>query len=169
VHESGGEHNGQPDQQQHDRAPERPDGEQAVVVEGVEHLEHGPGTGQEDGQHGEERAAANPLDEAVQHGVASVLASGTCGTRSRNCRIEFFNGCSRAERLLVVPPLGGMALARFALQAGERLVLVGALGEGKTTLLRAVAGVAPLARGRIEVVGVAVTHAPPNAGAPWAM
>ncbi|CAN5726463.1 hypothetical protein BH23GEM11_BH23GEM11_04310 [soil metagenome] len=57
------------------------------------------------------------------------------------------------------PGLDGIDLE---VQAGERLVLVGASGEGKTTLLRAVAGIAPLARGRIEVGGVDVTHAPPE-------
>ncbi|TVP45867.1 MAG: ABC transporter ATP-binding protein [Gemmatimonadales bacterium] len=57
------------------------------------------------------------------------------------------------------PGLDGIDLE---VQAGERLVLVGASGEGKTTLLRAVAGIAPLARGRIEVGGADVTHAPPE-------
>jgi len=57
------------------------------------------------------------------------------------------------------PGLDGIDLE---VHAGERLVLVGASGEGKTTLLRAVAGIAPLARGRIEVGGTDVTHAPPE-------
>jgi putative spermidine/putrescine transport system ATP-binding protein len=62
----------------------------------------------------------------------------------------------------LTPGAPGVDGIDLEVQAGERLVLVGASGEGKTTLLRAVAGIAPLARGRIEVGGVDVTHAPPE-------
>ena len=48
----------------------------------------------------------------------------------------------------------------FALDPGERLVLLGASGAGKTTLLRAIAGLAPLAAGRLIVGGRDVTASP---------
>jgi ABC-type Fe3+/spermidine/putrescine transport system ATPase subunit len=48
----------------------------------------------------------------------------------------------------------------FALDPGERLVLLGASGAGKTTLLRAVAGLAPIAAGRLRVGGRDVTASP---------
>ncbi len=48
----------------------------------------------------------------------------------------------------------------FALDPGERLVLLGASGAGKTTLLRAIAGLAPLGAGRLAVGGRDVTARP---------
>ncbi|MBA3895209.1 MAG: ABC transporter ATP-binding protein [Gemmatimonadales bacterium] len=48
----------------------------------------------------------------------------------------------------------------FALDPGERLVVLGASGAGKTTLLRAIAGLAPLAAGRLTVGGHDVTARP---------
>jgi multiple sugar transport system ATP-binding protein len=45
---------------------------------------------------------------------------------------------------------------------GTRMVLVGASGSGKTSLLRAIAGVLPVASGRIVFDGLDVTHLPPR-------
>jgi putative spermidine/putrescine transport system ATP-binding protein len=48
----------------------------------------------------------------------------------------------------------------FAVESGERLVLLGASGAGKTTLLRAIAGLAPLEAGRLTIGGRDVTTHP---------
>jgi ABC-type polar amino acid transport system ATPase subunit len=44
----------------------------------------------------------------------------------------------------------------FSAERGEVVVLMGASGSGKTTILRAIAGLAPLASGRIVVDGVSL-------------
>ena len=44
----------------------------------------------------------------------------------------------------------------FAVERGERLALMGPSGAGKTTILRAIAGLDPLSAGEIEVDGVTV-------------
>ncbi len=58
------------------------------------------------------------------------------------------------ERLKVVyrgfPALKGVS---FAVQSGESFGLVGESGSGKSTILRAIAGLAPVASGRIAVDG----------------
>ncbi len=46
--------------------------------------------------------------------------------------------------------------------AGERLVIVGPSGTGKTTLLRAVAGLAPAAAGEVHIAGRDATFLPPE-------
>jgi putative spermidine/putrescine transport system ATP-binding protein len=51
----------------------------------------------------------------------------------------------------------GLAPISLEVRRGERLVLVGASGEGKTSLLRTIAGLAEPGRGRIEIGGVDVT------------
>jgi putative spermidine/putrescine transport system ATP-binding protein len=56
----------------------------------------------------------------------------------------------------------GLAGLTLDVAAGERLVLLGASGEGKTTLLRAIAGFVPVASGRVVVRGADVTDAPPE-------
>jgi len=48
----------------------------------------------------------------------------------------------------------------FVAAAGELLALVGASGSGKTTLLRAIAGLDPLAAGRIDVAGSTLVPGP---------
>jgi branched-chain amino acid transport system ATP-binding protein len=48
----------------------------------------------------------------------------------------------------------------FTLEEGEKLALVGANGAGKTTLLRALAGIHPVARGRIVFDGRDMTDVP---------
>jgi putative spermidine/putrescine transport system ATP-binding protein len=60
---------------------------------------------------------------------------------------------------LVVPFGAGAGLHPVSLRVehGERLVLVGASGEGKTTLLRAVAGLAPVSSGRVTIGGADAT------------
>ena len=59
-----------------------------------------------------------------------------------------------AENLELVR--GGRSIVRglsFAIAAGETLTLVGANGAGKTTVLRALAGLLPLAHGRLSLEG----------------
>ncbi|MEO7986779.1 MAG: ABC transporter ATP-binding protein [Gemmatimonadales bacterium] len=51
----------------------------------------------------------------------------------------------------------------FALDPGERLVLLGPSGAGKTTLLRAIAGLAPTAAGQLRIGGRDVTDRPAEA------
>jgi heme exporter protein A len=61
-----------------------------------------------------------------------------------------------AERLAVMR--GPRSIFRgisFSVEPGEALVLTGANGIGKTTLLRAVAGFLPLAEGRVRLEGMA--------------
>lgn len=48
------------------------------------------------------------------------------------------------------------------IEAGESVVLLGPSGSGKSTLLRAVAGLIPLARGRVYIGGRDVTDLPPD-------
>jgi len=47
-------------------------------------------------------------------------------------------------------------------ETGEGLVLLGPSGSGKSTLLRAVAGLTPVARGRVYIGGKDVTDLPPD-------
>ncbi len=47
-------------------------------------------------------------------------------------------------------------------EAGEGLVLLGPSGSGKSTLLRVVAGLTPVARGRVYIGGKDVTNLPPD-------
>ena len=65
-------------------------------------------------------------------------------------------------REITVSPAGAPVLRRLSLQIdpGERTVLVGPSGAGKTTLVRAVAGLQPLSGGTIEVNGRAVDRLP---------
>lgn len=51
----------------------------------------------------------------------------------------------------------------FEVQPNERVVLFGPSGVGKTVTLRAIAGLEPNARGRIELAGRDVTDEPPEA------
>ncbi len=53
----------------------------------------------------------------------------------------------------------------FDAASGELLALVGASGSGKTTLLRAIAGLDPIAGGRIDVAGTTLVPGPLPAGA----
>ncbi len=60
---------------------------------------------------------------------------------------------------------GGQVLVRgvsLAIADRERLVLLGASGSGKTSLLRVIAGVQEVDHGRIRIDGRDVTHAPPR-------
>ncbi|MEO7361102.1 MAG: ABC transporter ATP-binding protein [Gemmatimonadaceae bacterium] len=50
----------------------------------------------------------------------------------------------------------------FDLQAGQRLVIAGPSGSGKSSLLRAIAGLVPVSNGRIIMRGVNVTHLEPE-------
>jgi len=62
---------------------------------------------------------------------------------------------------------GGRTLAQdvsFAAAAGEIVVLVGPSGAGKTTVLRAIAGLDPIARGRITVDGFSIVPGRPARG-----
>jgi putative spermidine/putrescine transport system ATP-binding protein len=60
------------------------------------------------------------------------------------------------------PGAPGIGPVDLEVAPGERLVLVGASGEGKTTLLRTVAGLLPARSGRIEVGGIDATSLPPE-------
>src|SRR5713226_7182142 len=55
--------------------------------------------------------------------------------------------------------LDGISLA---VAGGEFIALLGSSGCGKTTLLRAVCGFVPVARGRIAVAGRTITDLPPD-------
>lgn len=59
--------------------------------------------------------------------------------------------------------------ATLSVAPGERLALFGPSGAGKTTLLEAIAGLVPLARGRVVLHGRVLTSAAPPAAAmpPW--
>ena len=59
-----------------------------------------------------------------------------------------------------VPVLHGVS---FGLQAGEALGIVGHNGMGKSTLLKALMGLLPVASGRISVDGVDITREPAHA------
>ena len=65
-------------------------------------------------------------------------------------------------RDITVSPAGSPILRGLSLriERGERTVLVGPSGAGKTTLVRAVAGLQPLASGRIELNGHQVDRLP---------
>lgn len=56
----------------------------------------------------------------------------------------------------------GIADLSLSVAAGERLAIVGPSGVGKTTLLRAIAGLAPVAAGRVSIAGRDVTTLPPE-------
>ncbi|MGH2616261.1 MAG: ABC transporter ATP-binding protein, partial [Thermomicrobiales bacterium] len=58
---------------------------------------------------------------------------------------------------------GGKDIVRdvsFAVESGELAVLVGRSGSGKTSLLRAITGYAPVVSGRVLIGGVDVTSHP---------
>ena len=65
-------------------------------------------------------------------------------------------------RDIVVSPAGSPVLRRLSLDidSGERTVLVGPSGAGKTTLVRAIAGLQPLSAGTIEIDGRSVDRLP---------
>ena len=56
----------------------------------------------------------------------------------------------------------GLDHLSFEVKPGERLIILGASGAGKTSLLRAVAGLLPLTAGRVLVAGRDVTDEPPE-------
>lgn len=56
----------------------------------------------------------------------------------------------------------GLTGLNLAVRSGERVALVGASGVGKTSLLRAIAGTGPVAKGRIVVAEQDVTTLPPE-------
>jgi len=54
---------------------------------------------------------------------------------------------------------GGRAVVQgvsFAVERGESVTIMGASGSGKTSVLRAIAGLDPIAAGRIDIDGVAI-------------
>ena len=67
-------------------------------------------------------------------------------------------------RDITVSPAGSPVLRGLSLEMrhGERTVLVGPSGAGKTTLVRAIAGLQPLSAGTIEIDGRVVDHLPPH-------
>ncbi|MFN2398162.1 MAG: ABC transporter ATP-binding protein [Gemmatimonadaceae bacterium] len=56
----------------------------------------------------------------------------------------------------------GLTDISLSVARGERLVVVGPSGVGKTTLLRAVAGLTPIDAGRVSISGRDVTRLPPE-------
>ncbi len=58
--------------------------------------------------------------------------------------------------------LAGLTDVSFSVARGQRLAIVGPSGVGKTTLLRAIAGLSPIATGRIVVNGRDVTALRPE-------
>lgn len=62
-------------------------------------------------------------------------------------------GQIRTQDLQLADPTGRVILsgATFAIEAGDRVLVTGPTGSGKTTLFRALAGIWPFGRGRIEV------------------
>lgn len=56
----------------------------------------------------------------------------------------------------------GLRHVTFTVAQGKRLAVLGPSGAGKTSLLRAVAGLAPMSSGRITVRGRDVSTLPPN-------
>jgi ABC-type polar amino acid transport system ATPase subunit len=67
--------------------------------------------------------------------------------------------CLQRESRTVVRDLS------FVVRHGERIALMGASGTGKTTVLRAIAGLDPIAAGTISVEGVRLSAQTPAAGA----
>ncbi len=59
-------------------------------------------------------------------------------------------------------PTPVLRMISFNVAPGERVVVLGASGAGKTTLLRAVAGLLPVAEGRVRVAGRDVSCEPPE-------
>src|SRR5918995_5926316 len=80
--------------------------------------------------------------------------------RARELGISFFFG---SERQVITPlrarvslhksETWGLRHASFEVGPGEGVALLGPTGSGKTSLLRAIAGVLPADEGRIEVGG----------------
>ncbi len=62
------------------------------------------------------------------------------------------------------PPVLAVAEVSLTLRAGERVGLVGASGCGKTSLVRALCGLAPRSAGRVDLLGVdpAIARRPPR-------
>jgi zinc transport system ATP-binding protein len=67
--------------------------------------------------------------------------------RAREVVVRLDGVCVELDGRLVLEDVG------FALRAGEFLGVVGPNGAGKTTLLKAILGLVPISRGRIEVFG----------------
>jgi putative spermidine/putrescine transport system ATP-binding protein len=56
----------------------------------------------------------------------------------------------------------GLAGVAFSVGAGERFAIVGPSGAGKTTILRALAGLTPIVGGQVEIAGRDVTSLAPE-------
>lgn len=57
----------------------------------------------------------------------------------------------------------GLSEVSLSVQSGERILLVGPSGVGKTTLLKGIAGLSPTLSGSVQIEGRAVTALPPEA------
>ena len=73
-------------------------------------------------------------------------------------------GAAIVLEALHIPFGGAPGIANLSLTVarGERLAVVGPSGVGKTTLLRAIAGLAPVDAGRVIIAGREVTALPPE-------
>jgi len=92
-------------------------------------------------------AVVEDLDALDAEGRAEPLGSGHAA--------EALRGAMALRLDAAVADLPGLALAlpALAMREGEAVALVGPSGAGKSTTLAAVAGLVPLASGRIEVAG----------------
>jgi putative ATP-binding cassette transporter len=88
---------------------------------------------------------------AVEQAAAAAAVSG--GAPERIEVVADGTGGLRAEHVDLGLPDGRVVLAdtAFAIEPGDRVLLTGPTGAGKSTLFRAIAGIWPFGRGRIEV------------------
>jgi ABC-type Fe3+/spermidine/putrescine transport system ATPase subunit len=109
------------------------------------------------GAHSESgRGAGYGVSDGVSSGQGFGQSSGSSPILSlRGLSVGFGGGMEDRA-----PGLSGVNLE---IDAGERVVLVGASGGGKSTLLRAIAGLLPIRGGEIRIGGVAVHALPPEA------
>lgn len=75
--------------------------------------------------------------------ASDVSSHQDCALRLHDVSVRFGRGPGRA----------GLEGISFAVARGERFVVVGSSGTGKTTLLRAIAGLTDVARGVVEIAG----------------
>lgn len=98
---------------------------------------------------GEQRVANMQSTDSSAHASPAALQLDALS-------VPFGTGADARERT------DGLHDISLAIARGERVVLLGPSGEGKTSLLRAIAGLAPLSHGRVVVNGRDVTHVAPE-------
>lgn len=93
---------------------------------------------------------------ATMHSMNSSASAATAALHLDALAVPFDTGVNAHG------DASGLRDISLTLARGERVVLLGPSGEGKTSLLRAIAGLAPLSHGRVVVNGRDVTHAAPE-------